>query len=155
MELLSEYANAWPSGWRFLTGAPTTLSRVWSDYGIFVNRVIDTATGRDGQDKYEVIHNGRAIVIDAEGKIAGEVRSRWTSPELQQALEAVLAGGLPANAGRADLNPIQAFLDRCGEFASENPQAFLGIVLLVMLPGLVLPFFLLRWIFASGNPTDG
>lgn len=62
-EVLTKYVSAFDPGIVGLTGSPETLTQVWHDYGIIVQKVPlkDSAIG------YTVTHTARVFVIDTEG----------------------------------------------------------------------------------------
>lgn len=89
-----------------------------------------------------VAHTAKATVIDGAGYVGSELRGRWESDALTAALNQAEAGARRTSSfgGRG---PFADLVARCGEFASTQPWAFAGLVGLIMLPGLVLPAYLL------------
>lgn len=139
---LARFARSWPENWHFLTGGPVDVARVWGEYGIYVEK--DEAPGHHSAGPgYRVIHTARLLVINREGYVTSELRGEWSAEDAQAAAALALAGD-EAGRARSVFNPLAALLQRCGEFASSYPLAFLTLVLLLMLPGLILPALMLR-----------
>lgn len=138
---LEGFAGSWPPNWYFLTGNPVQVARVWGDYGVYVEK--EEAGLHSERGGYGVIHTAKVVVVDRGGNTAAELKGDWTPKELQQNLAAVLTGK-QLKVSRVSFGPILGLLQRCGEFASSHPWTFMGLVLLIMIPGLVLPIYLLR-----------
>ncbi|MQG69345.1 MAG: SCO family protein [SAR202 cluster bacterium] len=142
VEHLERFAGSWPANWHFLTGRSAKVARVWSDYGIHVERdgvgaLYAAANG------YGVVHTGKVVVLDRDSYIATELVGNWSTTQLGDVVGQVLVGKKVVQR----TGPLEIFarlLERCGDFASAHPWAFIGLMFLIMLPGLVLPAFLLR-----------
>jgi protein SCO1/2 len=69
-----------PAVWSFMTGEPTEVQRFEEQFGIHVER--------DETNKWQLIHNLRTAVIDADGKVVKtESGNFWTPAELVADLE--------------------------------------------------------------------
>jgi protein SCO1/2 len=142
---LSRYAKAWPAGWSFLTGPTPRVARAWNAYSV----VVDKGPVEGGD--YTVTHSGKVVLIDRQGRRAGELAGDWTPAQLASALDR-----MEASTGRVGDGPVlttwRELLRRCGAFASANPVAFGLVVLLLALPGLVIPISFLVAVFAHAEP---
>lgn len=141
VQRLREFSSGWPSDWLFLTGTYQQLARVWASYGIYVQKQ-PQENSSEVHHGYSVLHNQKALVIDREGRLAGELTGTWSSETLVTSLRAV-----QQQQGASLIKPTTLFsglLRSCGEFAVAHPGLFLGLVITLMLPGLVLPIYLLR-----------
>lgn len=111
---------------------------------------LDQPMNHMGHVGYTVTHTNKVVVLDSHGRIAAEHSGTWTPDELAGSVTKVLSGAQ----GRLDspiLNAAREFLQRCGNFAVQNPLGFLGIVLAIMLPGIFLPVLLIRTLLASSR----
>ena len=149
VERLQRYAGSWPSSWYFLTGRPTAVARVLSDYE--VSAWSEVFGGLDHSPSgYDVIHTAKMMVLDENGNIATALYGNWSAEQLEDVVGKVLAGEVVAQ-GTAVLHPFARLLQSCGEFASSHPWTFSGLIILIMFPGLILPVFLLRTFLATGE----
>ncbi|MBM3270897.1 MAG: SCO family protein, partial [Candidatus Sericytochromatia bacterium] len=141
---LAEYAKQWPAGWRFLTGPEAQVGKVWAQYGVSVRRDEETGHHHHGHHMgYTITHSNVVLVLDAAGRITERISGAWSAADVSGAL----AQARQAEGIRWAAMPLQAlrdFLDKCGAYATRNPVAFAGIVLLIALPGILLPLFLFR-----------
>ncbi|MDE3074167.1 MAG: SCO family protein [Chloroflexota bacterium] len=143
VESLRRYAQLWPSDWHFLTGVSPQLAGVWDVYRIYVTKRPPQHSSEVSHG-YSVVHNSKLLVVDGRGQIAAELTGdAWTA----KTLAGVLRGVGHAPSWRALPAALQAPADlvrRCGQLAAANPGVFFGLAVLIMLPGLVLPVFLMR-----------
>ena len=145
---LKRFAGSWPANWYYLTGHPLKVARVWNDYEVYVD--MEGIGGlHSAHEDYGVIHSAKVAVVDREGSIAAELVGEWSAKQLSEVVGGVLAGDWVTQR-TALFGPLAGLLQRCGEFASSHPATFVGLVLLIMLPGLALPVYLLRT-FLSTN----
>jgi protein SCO1/2 len=69
-----------PTIWSFATGEPAEVKRFAEQFGIHYER--------DEKNKWQLIHNLRTAIIDADGKVVQmESGNFWTPAELVAALE--------------------------------------------------------------------
>lgn len=64
-EVLSKYVSIFDPRIIGLTGSDDTLSAVWDEYGVYVEKVPLEGSAQD----YTVTHTARVFVIDAEGRL--------------------------------------------------------------------------------------
>lgn len=144
-ERLRAYAEAWPRGWRFLSGAEARLRQVWADYQVRVEKVaVHQHLG--SPPSLAITHTARLLLIDREGRVEAELRGQgWSVAELQT----VLAQGAPPGRAldplvQAALSWLAALLWRCRTLLGGDPAAAAALLGLALLPGLLLPALLLR-----------
>ncbi|HXH08350.1 MAG TPA: SCO family protein [Alphaproteobacteria bacterium] len=153
VERLREVTASWPANWHFLTGSRMEVAQVWKNYGVFVEKVA-TSTHTTAGHGYGVVHTAKLVLIAPGGQIARELKGEWTAEDLATALQAI-QNGRRSSAAMNVAGSLFRFLDRCGEFAADHPGLFLGLVFLIMAPGLALPAYLLRTFLRSGAPSSG
>lgn len=150
---LREFSQAWLPQWIFLTGSYQEVSRVWSTYGISVEKQ-PTGHSSEVSDGYSVLHSAKVAIIDERGRLASELFGTWQPETLAQSL-ANAEQGL-ARPGRMDmLAALGNLLQRCGAFAAANPVLFMGLVMAVMLPGLALPAYMLHTFLGRAAQKGG
>lgn len=149
VDRLQDFTASWPAGWHFLTGPLAQVARSWADYGVYVAKG-ESAGHHATLQSYPVIHTAKAIVIDREGYIAAELTGDWDVAAMQRELQPLLGGESP-NPSVNMREALLGLLRRCGELASAQPGAFIGLTLLIMLPGLALPLYLLRTFLHNGR----
>lgn len=144
LDHIRQFAGPWTENWHFLTGPVDQVARVWNDYGVYVETARHAAVLRDhGEASYAVVHSAKLLILDREARVAAELTGDWSPERLRQEVTALVAEGRPSG-GSDLLSPLALFLQRCGEFAAQQPWAFAGLLLLAGLPGLLLPAYLLR-----------
>ncbi|MBI4219585.1 MAG: SCO family protein, partial [Chloroflexi bacterium] len=153
-EHFAAFAHSWPARWHFLTGKETDLARIWSAYGVDVES--EATFGHHVDATYAVAHTAKAVLIDADGHVSEELKGRWETSELVEALGR-LAGAAPPGTRFGVSRLFGDLVARCGEFASTQPWVFVGLVALIMLPGLILPAYLLAAFLRTPahSPTSG
>ena len=144
---VASYAAHWPAQWHFLTGGPSRVARIWRAYDILVERDESVAV----QSRYGIIHSARVFVLDREGVTAATLRDGWTPAALRSAVDDARVG---RQAERRASVPdfLGRLFARCGEFASAQPWTFSALVLVVMLPGFVIPVYVLRVLLHVRRP---
>ncbi|MBI4312837.1 MAG: SCO family protein [Chloroflexi bacterium] len=149
VEQLGTFAGNWPAGWHFLTGNPAEAARVWSSYGVYVEK--EEATLHSTAHEYGVTHSAKVVLIDRRGYTASELKGDWTAAELRKGVE-LLAGPGQRGGSWGLSSPVVTFLQRCGEFASSHPWVYMGLVFLITAPALGLSAYLLRVFFHTKSP---
>lgn len=151
---LGRFAASWPANWHFLTGESADVARVWSRYGIYVAREEPAGGHTAGHQDYSVVHTAKLLVIDKNGLVATEVGGDWSYEKLATTIKPLLLGDEPI-AATSRASPLVSFLQRCGEFATSQPLLYLSLVSLIMLPGIILPVYLLRtFVIAPKRPSS-
>lgn len=149
VERLREFAAGWPADWLFLTGRYQQLAPVWEAYGVSVQKQpAPHSSDVHAHAGYSVVHTGKVVLLDADGRLRSELRGNWTAQELAARLAEVSAPG--AATARLDLmGAVADFLRRCGDLAATSPGLFLGLLLLGLLPAALLSTLLLRSFFTG------
>lgn len=144
---LRMFAGQWPPGWLFLTGSYPRVSPVWNAYGIDVSKR-PPAGSDDVAHGYSVIHTAKVVTIDREGLVRSTLTGDWSPSDLTASLQASSISRRPAlvSVPAVDLGWV---LRRCGDFAAAHPGIFLGLILLIASPVLLLTAFFVRMVFGS------
>ncbi|MCC6628200.1 MAG: SCO family protein [Chloroflexi bacterium] len=150
VERLRAFAGAWPADWRFLTGTYPQLTPVWRAYGVSVQKR-PLAHSSEVHSGYAIVHTNKTVLLDRGGALTGQLTGAWTGPELAATLRT--APGTPPAAWQRLADRLDAFLRACGEFAAAEPGLAAGIVLVLLIPGLLLPFWLLRQLLDQRRPA--
>ena len=94
VETLREYTSSLPFSWLYLTGEPEQLKAVWSEYGIYVEKLEEETTAghsHAGHEGYEVIHTTIVKLIDRDGDIGADLIGwNWQAGELIEKLRPLL-----------------------------------------------------------------
>jgi protein SCO1/2 len=152
VERLREVTSSWPAGWYYLTGPRSEVAQVWKNYGVLVEKELASNHAVAGHG-YGVIHTAKLVLIAPGGQIAREFMGQWRAEDVAAALQAMHAD-LPASPKGGLAGSLLGFLGRCGEFAANRPWLFLGLVLVIMAPGLALPVYLLHTFLGSSAQTS-
>jgi protein SCO1/2 len=147
---LRAFAGAWPADWRFLTGSYPQLTPIWRAYGVSVQKR-PPAHSSEVHTGYTLVHTNKTVLLDRAGAPSGQLTGAWAGPDLAAALRRAPAA--PPAAWQRPADRLDAFLRACGEFAAAEPGLAAGVVATLLIPGLLLPFWLLRQLLDTRRPA--